>query len=64
MRIIKTTGFSLFTTAALLMAGPALAGTMPIPQTSALPTLSEWGLVGIAALLAVAAGRALHNRKR
>lgn len=64
MHIIKTTGFSLLTAAVLLAAGPALAGMMPIPPTPALPTLSEWGLAGIAALLAVAAGRALHNRKR
>ncbi|MFZ2208488.1 MAG: IPTL-CTERM sorting domain-containing protein [Porticoccaceae bacterium] len=64
MHIIKTTGFSLLTTAVLLTAGPASAGTVPIPPTPALPTLSEWGLAGIAALLAVAAGRALRNRGR
>jgi hypothetical protein len=63
MRIVKTTGFSLLATAMLFSAGPALAGMIAPPATS-VPTLGEWGLAGIAALLAVAAGRALHSRKR
>jgi hypothetical protein len=49
--------------AASLLCVDAFAGTMLPPATS-VPTLGEWGLVGIAALLAVAAGRALHKRKR
>ena len=62
MRIVKTIGFSLLATATFFIAGPALAGTPAIPATS-VPTLSEWGLAGVAALLAVAAGRALSKRK-
>jgi hypothetical protein len=49
--------------AASLLCVDAFAGNGPPPAT-AVPTLGEWGLVGIAALLAVAAGRALYKRKR
>jgi hypothetical protein len=63
MRIVKTTGFSLLAMATLFIAGPVLAG-MPAPRATSIPTLGEWGWAGIAALLAVAAGRALHGRKR
>lgn len=59
---IKITGL-LFASAMFLIAGPAMAGKI-MPATATVPALGEWGLAGIAALLAVAAGRALHNRKR
>lgn len=59
---IKITGF-LFVSAMLLVAGPAASGAI-MPSTAAVPALGDWGLAGIAALLAVAAGRALRNRKR
>lgn len=59
---IKITGFRLVS-AMLLIAGPAMAGSI-VPATAEVPALGEWGLAGIAALLAVAAGRALHNRRR
>ena len=49
--------------AASVLCVDAFAGDLP-PPTTAVPTLGEWGLAGIAALLAVAAGRALHKRKR
>ena len=63
MHIVKTTGFSLLAMTTLFIAGPALAG-VAAPLATSVPTLGEWGLAGIAAVLAVAAGRALHNRKR
>jgi|GEM_PF-2186421 hypothetical protein len=47
--------------AASLLCVDAFAGDLP-PPTTAVPTLGEWGLAGIAALLAVAAGRALRKR--
>lgn len=49
--------------AASLLCVGAFAGTA-LPPATAVPTLGEWGLAGIAALLAVAAGRALYRRKR
>jgi hypothetical protein len=50
--------------AASLLCVDAFAGSIAPPPATAVPTLGEWGLAGIAALLAVAAGRALYKRKR
>jgi hypothetical protein len=50
--------------AASLLCIDAFAGVLAPPPATAVPTLGEWGLAGIAALLAVAAGRALYKRKR
>lgn len=49
--------------AASLLCADAFAGNA-VALPTAVPTLGEWGLAGIAALLAVAAGRALYKRKR
>lgn len=43
--------------------GAVIAGEIGPAPTSSIPTLGEWGLAGIAALLAVAAGRVLYRRK-
>lgn len=61
-QIHKIGGFGVL--AVSLLGVDALAGSAPAPPATAVPTLGEWGLAGIAALLAVAAGRALHKRKR
>lgn len=46
----------------LAFAGQAFAGSVMVTPT-AVPTLGEWGLAGIAAVLALVAGRALYRRR-
>ncbi|MFZ5652803.1 MAG: IPTL-CTERM sorting domain-containing protein [Pseudomonadota bacterium] len=48
---------------AAAVSGDVLAGVAAPPPATAVPTLGEWGLAGIAALLAIAAGRALYRRR-
>lgn len=60
VHIVKNIGRALLATVALLATGPTLAAMAP--PTTSVPTLGEGALAGIAALLAVAAGRALRKR--
>ena len=43
------------------IAGPALAGRVNVPVSA--PTLSEWALVGLGVVVAIAAGVTISRRK-